>query len=259
MKAIDIHTHLTAPDYEQDREAMITRALDVCDRLIDIGAGTSPRAFFDARDIAEKYEAIYFTAGIHPHDAQTLGADQTIRNEITSIIAHPKCVAVGECGLDYYYDHSPKTEQIEVFEWQRELATSTKVPLMIHTRDAEEDTKKILSAYSGRGVFHCFTGTYDLARFGVDRGFLISFSGIVTFKNAEDLRKTFLALPLDSITIETDAPYLAPVPMRGKRNESSFIAHTAKFLADLRKISTEELLEQTSRNALHLFEKIKKS
>ncbi len=256
MKVIDIHTHLTAKDYDEDRGAMIERALMTCDYLIDIGSGTSSRAFEDARKLADSHSRIYFTSGIHPHDADTVGQDMSLRNDLSAILSHNKCVAVGECGLDYFYNHSPREKQAEVFEWQIDLARKHNLPLMIHTRDAEDDTKASLSSYSGRGVFHCFTGTYDLAKFGVDRGFLVSFSGIVTFKNAQALREVFLALPMDTIVIETDSPYLAPVPMRGKRNESSFIGHTARFLADLRKIPLEDFIDQTSQNALRLFEKI---
>jgi TatD DNase family protein len=256
MKLIDAHTHLSSKEFDSDRPEVLSRAFDVCDYLIDIGSGTSPDAFDRARKFAEDNERVYFTAGIHPHDAEKLGQDTTTLNAIEKLLLHPKCVGVGECGLDYYYNHSAHEIQKDIFKWHIELATKYKLPLMIHTRDAEADTKTLLEHYQGPAVFHCFTGTQDLADFGAKKGFLISFSGIVTFKTAEDLRKVFLSLPLDNIIVETDSPYLAPIPMRGKRNESSFVAHTAKFLSDLRKISAEEFTEKTSRNVLRLFKKI---
>lgn len=256
MKLIDAHTHISSAEFSEDRAAVLLRALEVCDYIVDIGSGTSPDAFQRACQLAEENPRVYFTAGIHPHDAVKLGKDQKILSEIERLSLHPKCVAIGECGLDYYYKNSEPSSQIEVFEWHKRLALRANLPLMIHTRDAEEDTKEVLKDYSGKAVFHCFTGTQELADFGVQKGFYISFSGIVTFKNAENLREVFLKLPLENILLETDSPFLAPVPMRGKRNESSFIQYTADFLSQLRQIKLEELAQATSRNSLQIFAKI---
>ena len=256
MKLIDAHTHLSSEEFNENRAEVLARAFQVCDFIIDIGSGTSKDAFTRAKDLAEAHPQVYFTAGIHPHDAESIGKDKKILQEIEALCRHPKCVAVGECGLDYFYNHSSRDAQIDVFQWHIELATKLQLPLMIHTRDAEEDTQKILKDYSGTAAFHCFTGSQDLANFGIQKKFYISFSGIVTFKNAEDLRKIFLSLPMEQILIETDSPYLAPVPMRGKKNESAFIEHTAKFLADLRGLPASEFGKITAGNTLKLFNKM---
>jgi TatD DNase family protein len=257
LKPIDIHTHLSSEEFDTDRADVMSRAFEACSALIDIGAGTSPDAFHRARQLAESYENVYFTAGVHPHDAQTLGTDTVLKKEVEQLLIHPKCVAVGECGLDRHYDHSPLDVQMEVFKWQIELAERYQLPLMIHTREAEAETKELLKNYKGQAVFHCFTGTQDLANFGVSKNFKISFSGIITFKKAEDLRSVFRSLPLESIVIETDSPYLAPIPMRGKRNETSFLSHTAEFLARERNLPTTEFVQQTLANTRSLFAKLK--
>lgn len=253
---VDTHTHLSSEEFNRDREEMISRALDVCDYLIDIGSGTSPDAFVKAARLSESYSSIFFTAGIHPHDAETLGSQESALKAIEDMSTHPKCVAIGECGLDYYYKHSDPEIQKKIFEWHMKLAQKRKLPLTIHTRDAEADTQAMLRSYDGPAIFHCFTGTQELADFGVQKGFMISFSGIVTFKNADDLRKVFLSVPLEHIVIETDSPYLAPIPMRGKRCESSFIEHTARFLAELRGVSFKDFARQTKENALKIFQRI---
>lgn len=259
MKPIDVHTHLSSQEFDSDRAEVVARALEVCDAFIDIGSGTSPDAFAKAEALANSYSRVFFTAGIHPHDATELGNQNEILSAIERSTQHKKCVAVGECGLDNYYEHSNPADQARIFEWHKNLAKKVGLPLMIHTRDAEDETKKILNTFEGQAVFHCFTGTKDLADFGVAKGFFISFSGIVTFKNAEDLRQTFLSLPLESILIETDSPYLAPVPMRGKRNETSLLQYTAKFLAELRGLSLDEFTRKTRDNSLRAFPKMRLS
>jgi len=256
MKLLDIHTHISCPDYDQDREEVLSRALQTCDLLIDIGAGTSADACLRAQSLAERVPEVFFTAGIHPHDASKCAGDAELRDQIQRSLLHPKCVAVGECGLDYYYDNSPRDDQAQVFQWHIDLARQLKMPLMIHTRDAEEDTMRMLESYDGSAVFHCFTGTQQLASFGIQKGFAISFSGIVTFKNASALREVFLQTPLENVLIETDSPYLAPIPMRGKRNESSYVEHTFRFLAELRGMSVSDLNDQVHSNARRLFGKI---
>jgi len=257
VKIVDTHTHLSSEDFKDDREAAIQRALVPCEALIDIGSGTSEEAHRRSRQLAESHSAIYFTAGIHPHDAVSLGSQPKLKKEIASFLTHEKCVAVGEAGLDYYYEHSPREPQIEVFNWQIQLAKELALPLMIHTRDAEDDTMECLKDFEGHAVFHCFTGSQKLADFAISKGFFISFSGIVTFKKAEDLRQVFLSLPLENILIETDSPYLAPDPLRGKRNESAFIIHTAERLAALKSLKLQDFIDQSSGNAYRLFDKMK--
>jgi len=255
-KLIDTHTHLSSKEFDSDRGDVLKRALQICEAVVDIGSGTSVDAFQRAMQFAESHPQIFFTAGIHPHDADAIGKNENILKEIEDLVQHPKCVAVGECGLDYYYKNSAPESQKEVFRWHLELAKKYSLPLCIHTRDAEADTKEILKDYSGPAIFHCFTGTQDLADFGVSKNFLISFSGIVTFKTAEDLRQIFLSLPMKNILVETDSPFLAPVPVRGKRNESAFIEHTARFLSEKRGISFDEFARTTSSNARALFSKM---
>lgn len=256
MKLIDIHTHLSCPDFDNDRDEVVARALETCDLLVDIGAGTSPDAFERAQKLAESHERIYFTAGVHPHDAETLGSNSKVLSAIEEAVRHPKCVAVGECGLDYYYNHSQKDIQLKVFDWHIKLAERSNLPLMIHTRDAEEDTKRALADYRGPAIFHCFTGSQDLADFGVSKGFFISFSGIVTFKKADELRAVFMKVPIENVLIETDSPYLAPVPMRGKRCESAFVKHTAEFLAKSRMLPIEKFSQQMRTNAKKIFKNV---
>lgn len=257
MKLVDAHTHISSESYDDDRAEVLERARKLCAGFIDIGAGTSKDSHRRARQTAEQEQDVFFTAGIHPHDAQNLGRDANLRSEIESMLTHPKCVAVGECGLDFYYEHSGKEDQYECFQWQISLAEKYELPLMIHTREAEKDSMRLLADYEGGGVFHCFTSSQELADFGIKKGFYISFSGIVTFKKAHELRDVFLKTPMDRILIETDAPYLAPEPMRGKRNESAFLIHTAEYLAKLRGISAEEFVESCFENTKRCFPKLK--
>lgn len=255
-KWIDIHTHLSSPDFDQDRSDVMNRALETCSLLIDIGSGTSSDAFKRAMKLAESHSQVYFTAGVHPHDASSVLDATDLRAEIEKALEHPKCVAVGECGLDYYYQHSSREAQAEVFRWQIDLAKKYNLPLMIHTRDAEHDTIGALETFEGSAVFHCFTGSPSLADFGLRKGFYISFSGIVTFKKATDLQEIAKQIPLENLLIETDSPYLAPIPLRGKRCESSFVKHTAEFICELRGITADTLANQVQLNASRLFRRI---
>lgn len=256
MKIIDSHTHVSGLEFDQDRADILKRAFEVCEAFIDVGCGKEADSFQRAKNLAESDERIYFTAGVHPHDAEAIGKDKTRLEEILSLVKHPKFVALGECGLDYFYDHSPRDLQKQVFAWHIQKAEELQIPLMIHTRDAEADTKELLHDFSGTAIFHCFTGTKELALFGVDKGFFVSFSGIITFKKAENVREAFDAIPLKNILIETDAPYLAPNPKRGKRNEPHFIQHTAQYLADLRKMKLDDFIKATSDNARRAFPKM---
>ncbi|WII71258.1 TatD family hydrolase [Bdellovibrio sp. 22V] len=254
MEWIDIHAHLNM--LEEGVEAAIANAKAVGVRKI-ITIGTEPGDHPVVLEIARKYYPdVYCTLGVHPHDGKvyTTEAGKFIEEHVKE----PCVVAVGEIGLDYYYDQSPREQQQEAFREQLAIASRTNMPVEIHTRDAEEDTIAILKEFKGKvnGLIHCFTGTRWLAEQALDLGFNISISGVVTFKNADDLRSTVKMLPLDRIHVETDSPFLAPIPMRGKKNTPAYVVHTAKFVADLKGISEEQLCEQTRLNALKMFPKI---
>jgi TatD DNase family protein len=195
--------------------------------------------------------------GVHPHDA----AQFTDESEATlrSHLSYQRLVAVGEIGLDYYYDNAPRKQQREAFEKQMEIAAENGLPVEIHTRDAEQDTAEVLRKYKGRvrGLLHCFTGSWDLAKTALDMGFHISISGVVTFKNAQDLRDTVVKLPLDALHVETDAPFLAPIPHRGKKNQPAWVVHVAETVALLKNVSMDQLSSQTRANALDLFTRMK--
>ncbi|KYG62640.1 hydrolase TatD [Bdellovibrio bacteriovorus] len=255
MEWIDIHAHLNM--LEEGVEAAIANAKAAGVRKI-ITIGTEPGDHPIVLDIARKYYPdVYCTLGVHPHDGKVY--TEEAGRFIEEHSSEPCVVAIGEIGLDYYYDQSPREQQKEAFRAQLEIAKRTKLPIEIHTRDAEEDTIEILKEFKGEvtGLVHCFTGTEWLAKQALDVGLNISISGVVTFKNADSLRATVKMLPLDRIHVETDAPFLAPIPMRGKKNTPAYVVHTAKFVAELKGISEEQLCEQTRINALKMFPKIK--
>nr|WP_295902927.1 TatD family hydrolase [uncultured Bdellovibrio sp.] len=255
MEWIDIHAHLNM--LEEGVEASIANAKAAGVKKI-ITIGTEPGDHPIVLEIARKYYPdVYCTLGVHPHDGKVY--TEAAGKFIEEHVSEPCVVAIGEIGLDYYYDQSPRQEQQDAFRAQLEIAKRTKMPIEIHTRDAEEDTIEILKEFKGdvTGVIHCFTGTEWLARQSLNLGYNISISGVVTFKNADSLRSTVKMLPLDRIHVETDSPFLAPIPMRGKKNTPAYVVHTAKFVAELKGISEEELCEQTRKNALKMFPKIK--
>lgn len=254
MEWIDIHAHLNM--LEEGVEAAIANAKAVGVKKI-ITIGTEPGDHPIVLDIARKYYPdVYCTLGVHPHDGKVYS--EAAGKFIEDHASEPCVVAIGEIGLDYYYNQSPRQEQQDAFRAQLAIAQRTNMPVEIHTRDAEEDTIEILKEFKGkvRGLIHCFTGTEWLAREALDIGFNISISGVVTFKNADSLRSTVKMLPLDRIHVETDSPFLAPIPMRGKKNTPAYVIHTAKFVAELKGISEEQLCEQTRMNALKMFPKI---
>lgn len=254
MEWIDIHAHLNM--LEEGVEASIANAKAAGVKKI-ITIGTEPGDHPIVLEIARKYYPdVYCTLGVHPHDGKVY--TEAAGKFIEEHVSEPCVVAIGEIGLDYYYDQSPRQEQQDAFRAQLEIAKRTKMPIEIHTRDAEEDTIEILKEFKGdvTGVIHCFTGTEWLARQSLDLGYNISISGVVTFKNADSLRSTVKMLPLDRIHVETDSPFLAPIPMRGKKNTPAYVVHTAKFVAELKGITEEELCEQTRKNALKMFPKI---
>jgi len=249
---VDSHCHL---DYFEDADTVIARARAAgVGRLLSIG--TTIAKFDAVRAIAERHDDVACSVGIHPHEAASEAADLAT---LTEAAAHPKVVGIGETGLDYYYDKSPREDQARNFKVHIAAARRSGLPLIVHTRDADADTAAMLKDEMGqgafRGVLHCFTSSQELADTALALGFYISLSGIVTFKNAEPLRKVAKRVPLDRLLIETDAPYLAPVPVRGKRCEPAFVAHTAAFLARLLGMSAAELGEATTANYRRLFDK----
>ncbi len=254
---IDSHAHIEGSDFDADREAVIQRALDAGVEIIvcvgdgEVAADSHAAAF----RLAQAYPFIYTTVGVHPHEARLL--DDELCAKLEDLSQHPKVIAWGEIGLDYHYDNSPRDVQRETFRKQLRMAREHGLPVVIHTREAETDTLAIFNeewkdAGLG-GVIHCFTGTRSLAEAAMKLGFYISFSGVVTFKNAGELRETAAALPLNRILIETDSPFLAPVPYRGRRNEPAFVVETARAIAELRALDVGEFARATSDNFRSLF------
>ena len=252
---IDVHCHLGRLEGGAEHALKTAREAGVT-RLITIG--TEPEDLPLVIELAEKFSPhVFCTIGIHPHEGVKYNSE--VGNYLRQNASHPRVVAIGEIGLDYYYNQSPKEEQLFAFRDQMQIAADVGLPVEIHTRDAEEDTVKILKEFDGRvkGIIHCFTGTESLAQEALDLGYNISISGVVTFKNAESLRNTVKNIvPLDRLHVETDAPFLAPVPMRGKSNTSAYMVHTAQVVADLKNVSLKTLSEQTKKNAEKLFFKL---
>lgn len=252
---IDVHTHLNMIKDATPEATIAEGQAAGVERFITIG--TEPDDLPVVFDIAKRhFPVVGCTLGIHPHEGRLY--DENVEKFLEENVGAREVVAVGEIGLDYYYDHSPRERQQEAFRRQLDLAVRHGLPVEIHTRDAEADTIEILKDYKGKvsGVIHCFTGTMDLARAALDFGFDISFSGVVTFKNAEDLRSVVKFVPLDRLHVETDAPFLAPVPMRGKPNVPAYVVHTARAIASLKGVSEEELASATLANARRTFPKL---
>ena len=254
---VDSHAHIEGQEFDADREAVIRRALDAgVEIIVCVGDGDVVNdSHAAAFRLAEQYPFIYTTVGVHPHEARFL--DDELYGKLDALSRHPKVVAWGEIGLDYHYDNSPRDVQREAFRRQLRMAGERKLPISIHTREAETDTIAILDEewtdFGLGAVIHCFTGTRAFAQEVVERGFFISFSGAVTFKKADDLRETAKSLPMDRILIETDAPFLAPVPYRGRRNEPAYVVETATSIAALRGMAIEEFARATSENFKQLF------
>lgn len=256
MFLVDSHCHLNFKDFSLDLEEVIERA-----RSSGVGVMqticTKMSEFEEIYAIAAAHPNIYCSVGVHPHEAGK-GAIVTVE-ELVEKASRPKVIGLGETGLDYYYEHSPRKEQQESFRHHIAAARQTGLPVIIHTRDAEEDTLAILEEEMKRGTFkgliHCFTSSKHLADKCIELGFYISLSGILTFKKAMDLQDAVRGLPLERLLVETDAPYLAPLPHRGKRNEPSFIIYTNRMLAELKNIDEENCAEQTTHNFFDLFSK----
>jgi TatD DNase family protein len=256
---VDSHCHIDGEQFDADRDEVVQRAREAgVGTMLNVGTG-DPHTddFRRAVETAEKYDDVYAAVGVHPHDAK-LYDDKAEDHLLELIASSEKAIAWGEIGLDFYYDHSPRDVQIDVFRRQIRKAAELDLPIIIHSRDADDETVEILkhectgNDFRG-GIMHCFGGTADMAVKLIDLGFLISFAGNVTFKKADNLRDAARVVPLDKLLVETDCPFLTPVPFRGKRNEPAFVEHTARFLAEFYGISFERLAEQTTQNFLQFF------
>ena len=254
MNLIDSHCHIDGERFDEDRAEVIQNALDAgVVAMVNIGTG-SPKgdSFEKTVELAESKECIYATVGIHPHDAAEY--DETVEERLINLTkSSKKVIGWGEIGLDFYYEHSSKDIQKKVFRRQIQVAQDLNLPIIIHSRDADDETVEILTdECSGEdfrgGIMHCFGGTPEMAKALMEIGFLISFAGNVTFKNADNLRASAKVVPLDRLLVETDCPYLTPVPFRGKRNEPARVVETAKFLAEFYGIEFERLANQTTAN-----------
>jgi TatD DNase family protein len=248
---IDSHAHLEMKEFNPDREDVIERARQAGVGYI-VTVGTNLALSRKALSLARGHENIYATVGVHPHDVAR--ADNKTFDDLCEIARDPKVVAYGEIGLDFFRNISPREKQIEMFSRQLELSVQLKLPVIIHDRDAHEQTLRMVKA-SGvrRGVFHCFSGDYSMARQCIDLGFYISIPGVVTYDKAKTIQDVARRVPITSLLLETDAPYLTPEPHRGKRNEPSFIINTAKKVAQIKDLPWEEVADVTARNTLNLF------
>jgi TatD DNase family protein len=265
---VDSHTHLDSPRYDADRDGLLLRAWEQGVRtILSIGIGDGPDTMQQALELSRRYAGkpgiprILATAGIHPHEAQL--ADRAALEKLDNLLATPEVLAVGEIGLDYYYDHSPREQQKEAFAAQMEIAAARRRPIVIHCRPSEGSTNawdETLAMVESNwvqsglgGVLHCFTGEWEHARRAMDCGFLISFAGNVTFPRAENIREVAAKVPLDRMLIETDAPFLAPLPYRGKRNEPAWVGRVADRLAEVCGVTAEQVASSTANNFFRFF------
>lgn len=253
---VDSHCHLDFPDFGPELDAVVDRA-----RNAGVGTmltiGTRLKAFDGVRAIAERYTDIWCSVGVHPHEAAVEPLDES--SALVERASHPRVVGIGEAGLDYYYEHSPRDDQVRNFRAHIQASRQTGLPLIVHARDADDDLCEILEEEAKCGSFpgliHCFSSTAKLAKTALDIGFYISVSGIVTFKKADELRAIVADVPLDRLLVETDAPYLAPMPHRGKRNEPAFVKNTAETVARLKNVEPARLADVTTDNFFRLFAK----
>lgn len=249
---IDTHCHLNHRDYDSDREDVIARARAAgVDHLVVIGYDLPSS---EAALALAASDGFYATVGIHPHDAEAYSDEAQER--IGALARDPRVVAIGEVGLDFYRDLSPRDAQERAFRAQVELALATRLPIVVHTRDSISETLEVLADYAPaglRGIMHCWSGTQEQADRAIELGFVLGIGGVVTFKNARQLQEAVARLPLESLVLETDCPYLAPTPHRGQRNEPAYVALVAQRVAELRGVSVEEVGNATTANAEHLF------
>jgi TatD DNase family protein len=255
---VDSHAHIDGPEFDEDREQVIERARAAgVTAILNVGTGDPHSGAFErAVTLAQQHEKIYTALGVHPHDARLFDAEAEQR--MASLVSgNSRVIAWGEIGLDFHYDNSPRDAQKNVFRRQLQLAREANLPVIIHTREAEVETIEIIKSEASDerqiGVMHCFSGSEQLAMQAVELGFYISFSGIITFKKAEELRAVAQKVPLERLLVETDCPYLAPIPFRGKRNEPAYVLEVARCLAELRNLSLEEMAQITSNNFSSLF------
>ena len=253
---IDTHAHIDMDAFDDDRSEVIQRAKNTgIDYILNVGCDIE--SSLRSIELTERYDFIYGTAGIHPHDVKKI--DYQTYDQLKELLAHPKMIALGEIGLDFFKNYSPPDQQKEHLRKQVELSRELQKPIIIHCRDANEDTIAILSDYfpknpSARsGIFHCFSGNQELAERALEMGFYISFSGSVTFKKSDELRTIAKTIPADRLFVETDCPFLAPIPNRGKRNEPSYVIHTAQLIADIRGLDIKDVQRTTSLNFFELF------
>jgi len=256
MELIDSHAHIDYPQFAEDRDAMLHRAREAgVQALLAIGTGPGPAKLDAALPYAEQHDWIYTSIGIHPHEAKE--ATPQHFDQLARLARHPKVIAWGEIGLDYFYDHSPRGVQADVFRTQMHLAHAAKLPIIIHCRDAWDDCLALIEQHwqpTGLGgILHCFTSTLAHAKRGLDMGFLVSFAGNSTYPKAQAIRDVAKELPLNRMLIETDAPFLAPQPFRGKRNEPAYVTEVAKTLATVRNLPAEELAATTASNFRRFF------
>ncbi|OLE51085.1 MAG: hypothetical protein AUG51_25325 [Acidobacteria bacterium 13_1_20CM_3_53_8] len=255
---VDSHAHIDGEEYDADRDEVVARARSVgVIAILNVGTGDPHSGSLErAIEVAEKYENVFASVGVHPHDARLF--DEMAERIVSGLLrASTRVLALGEIGLDYHYDNSPRDIQRDVFRRQLRMARSASQPVIIHSREAERDTAEIirseLKGYECSGVMHCFGSSWELAEAALQSGFMISFAGNLTFKNAENLREIAKRVPLDRLLIETDCPYLSPVPFRGRRNEPARVIEVARCLAELHQISHEEMGLLTTRNFERLF------
>jgi TatD DNase family protein len=249
----DSHCHLDAPKFAPDLDAVLDRAAHAgVTRMLSIGTGDGPPELDRAVRLADRYPQIFASVGVHPHDASKVTPGTF--DDLRTLAKHPKVLAFGEIGLDYHYDFSPRDIQREVFAGQLNLARDLRLPIIIHTREAWEDTISLLREHwRGPGIMHCFTGDTSQAEEALAIGFHLAFGGVVTFHTAETVREAARITPADRLLIETDAPYLAPIPWRGKRNEPAFMVETARRLAEVRGTTPDEIAAITTQNFDNLF------
>lgn len=254
-RLVDTHCHLTDKAFDEDRDGTLERALAAgVSHIVAVGGGGPIEDSEKAAQLARSHGHIRSTAGIHPHDASSYDDDTEAR--IRALLELPEVVAVGETGLDYHYDHSSREQQRQALARQLALAGETGLPVVLHCRQAEADLREVIAAEANNslgGVVHCFTGNYDDAVWYLDHGLLISLTGIMTFKKAEELRSVIRRLPLEGLMVETDSPYLAPEPYRGKRNEPAYVKDVAEALAGLLELDLDEVVDKTGANAAALF------